>query len=97
MGIKEMSEKPLKNACRYHDKRFLMIRVLFSVGMRRLELPTSTSRTWRASQLCYIPIDSWVQRYYFLFISGRKEGKIFFSLRFPTIKRVKREETPRSG
>ena len=26
-----------------------------SVGMRRLELPTSTSRTWRASQLCYIP------------------------------------------
>ena len=24
--------------------------------MRRLELPTSTSRTWRASQLCYIPI-----------------------------------------
>ena len=23
--------------------------------MRRLELPTSTSRTWRASQLCYIP------------------------------------------
>ena len=25
------------------------------VGMRRLELPTSTSRTWRASQLCYIP------------------------------------------
>ena len=27
----------------------------FVVGMRRLELPTSTSRTWRASQLCYIP------------------------------------------
>ena len=23
--------------------------------MRRLERPTSTSRTWRASQLCYIP------------------------------------------
>ena len=29
---------------------------VFVVGMRRLELPTSTSRTWRASQLCYIPI-----------------------------------------
>jgi hypothetical protein len=38
-----------------------------------------------------------VQRYYFLFISGRKEGKIFFSLRFPTIKRVKREETQMSS
>ena len=25
------------------------------VGVRRLELPTSTSRTWRASQLCYTP------------------------------------------
>ena len=25
--------------------------------MRRLELPTSTSRTWRASQLCYIPFN----------------------------------------
>ena len=29
--------------------------LVFVVGMRRLELPTSTSRTWRASQLCYIP------------------------------------------
>ena len=25
------------------------------VGVRRLELPTSTSRTWRANQLCYTP------------------------------------------
>lgn len=30
--------------------------LFYSVGVRRLELPTSTSRTWRASQLCYIPI-----------------------------------------
>ena len=30
--------------------------ILFNfVGVRRLELPTSTSRTWRASQLCYTP------------------------------------------
>ena len=34
---------------------YLSIYPLFVVGMRRLELPTSTSRTWRASQLCYIP------------------------------------------
>ena len=27
----------------------------FFVGVRRLELPTSTSRTWRANQLCYTP------------------------------------------
>ena len=33
-----------------------MLSLLWKVGMRRLELPTSTSRTWRASQLCYIPI-----------------------------------------
>ena len=26
-----------------------------NVGVRRLELPTSTSRTWRANQLCYTP------------------------------------------
>ncbi len=26
------------------------------VGVRGLELPTSTSRTWRANQLCYTPI-----------------------------------------
>ena len=25
------------------------------VGVRRLELPASTSRTWRANQLCYTP------------------------------------------
>jgi hypothetical protein len=28
---------------------------VLKVGVRRLELPTSTSRTWRASQLCYTP------------------------------------------
>ena len=47
------------------------------VGMRRLELPTSTSRTWRASQLCYIPF----------LITGAKiqlffEMQIFFVLFF---------------
>ena len=29
--------------------------LILIVGVRRLELPTSTSRTWRASQLCYTP------------------------------------------
>lgn len=29
---------------------------LCRVGVRGLELPTSTSRTWRANQLCYTPI-----------------------------------------
>ena len=28
---------------------------LSRVGVRGLELPTSTSRTWRANQLCYTP------------------------------------------
>ena len=37
---------------KYLPSRYLTL----IVGMRRLELPTSTSRTWRASQLCYIPI-----------------------------------------
>ena len=37
---------------------------VFLVGVRRLELPTSTSRTWRASQLCYTPIFA-LQRYNF--------------------------------
>ena len=35
---------------------------LCQVGVRRLELPTSTSRTWRASQLCYTPKAAAVRR-----------------------------------
>ena len=35
--------------------RCFRTRVFSFVGVRRLELPTSTSRTWRASQLCYTP------------------------------------------
>ena len=47
--------------------------------MRRLERPTSTSRTWRASQLCYIPYFFRLQRY-----KDFTTCKIFFS--FPIIK-----------
>ena len=37
---------------------------LLRVGVRRLELPASTSRTWRANQLCYTPnLLKAVQRY----------------------------------
>ena len=52
------------------------------VGVRRLELPTSTSRTWRASQLCYTP------RFFY-----RRQRYAFFSQ--PPKKRCQKIAKPR--
>ena len=59
----------------------------FKVGMRRLELPTSTSRTWRASQLCYIPISIFCNRLRYSCIRLRlQKYYLFFNLQvFPPI------------
>ena len=43
------------------------------VGVRGLELPTSTSRTWRANQLCYTPNS---------LFSGCKGNKILLIIAF---------------
>lgn len=37
------------------DKEEILLSLSYRVGVRGLELPTSTSRTWRANQLCYTP------------------------------------------
>ena len=47
-----------------------------SVGVRRLELPASTSRTWRANQLCYTPDFLAMQRYTF-FLKQNLKSPIF--------------------
>ena len=57
-------------ACKHKEKEDTSFEVP-SVGMRRFELPTSTSRTWRASQLCYIPIRN-------RFFDYGCKGKAFF-------------------
>src|SRR5690554_1421624 len=45
------------------------------VGMRRLELPTSTSRTWRAANCATSRLNLWVQSYCFFHSRGMENPK----------------------